>query len=290
MRKEKPPGAKRAVPAEKPMSQERARIDENPKGDERANEEEQPVGGEREASPLAFLVNSHLEVQKLRVAAQVRSSHLKLRKRHDPVVEQVRDRALVLEEFIEGEIARLITDHPAWPWLKGVKGVGKENVAKIIGLVDIERADTISSLWSFAGYAPVDGHSMRRVKGQKAPFNNTLRMLCWRLGSSLLRAQGAFYQYYLEQKAFYERREQARGRKIVPATELPKVDGKRVETDQFISEGHIHLMALRKMIKTFLACLWLKWREGAGLPTRSPYAIEKLGHVTLIRPEEFVER
>ncbi len=44
------------------------------------------------------------------------------------------------------------------------------------------------------------------------------------------------------------------------------------------------------MVKLFLACLWLVWREAEGLPSRSPYAIEKKGHSTVISPWEMIDR
>jgi len=114
--------------------------------------------------------------------------------------------------------------------------------------------------------------------------------MCWRVGGSLLKARGKFYEYYLSQKEAYVKRFEAQGYRIVPAANLPKVKGKKVEGDGFISEGHIHNMALRKMIKLFLSCLWLAWREGLGLPITSPYSIGVLKHDSFIRPEDMVDR
>jgi len=57
-----------------------------------------------------------------------------------------------------------------------------------------------------------------------------------------------------------------------------------------ISEGHIHNMALRKMIKLFLVCLWVVWREEEGLSVTKPYAIDRLGHNSYIGPWEMVDR
>jgi UDP-2,3-diacylglucosamine pyrophosphatase LpxH len=105
-----------------------------------------------------------------------------------------------------------------------------------------------------------------------------------------MRAQGKFYDYYISQKTRYEERIKASGRKIVPVTELPKINGKRTETVELISEGHVHNMALRKMVKLFLACLWLEWRKAEGLPLTKPYAIEQLGHDSFISPEEMCDR
>ncbi len=77
----------------------------------------------------------------------------------------------------------------------------------------------------------------------------------------------------------------------MPATKLPKdKNGKRYEPEGIISAGHVHNQALRKMIKLFLACLWLKWREAEGLPVTKPYAIDKLGHNSYIDPWEMVDR
>lgn len=41
---------------------------------------------------------------------------------------------------------------------------------------------------------------------------------------------------------------------------------------------HIHLRALRKMVKRFLADLWAEWRKMEGLPVTDPYPIAILKH------------
>ena len=145
----------------------------------------------------------------------------------------------------------------------------------------------------------------------------------WRLGSSLLKAglrqkcskcgktigQGSieghdcqdaeftpvatsrFADYYLRQKATDIERYLNRGWGVVPASDLPKdKDDKKYEPEGIISEGHIHNRALRKMIKLFQACLFLVWREVEGLPPTKPYAIDVLGHDSLIKPWEMVDR
>jgi len=114
--------------------------------------------------------------------------------------------------------------------------------------------------------------------------------MCWRVGGNLMKSKGKFYDYYLSQKERYAIRFQNEGIKIVPALQLPKIDGKKQEGNGYISEGHLHNMALRKMIKLFLACLWLKWREGLDLLVTSPYAIGKLGHNHYIKPEEMTDK
>jgi hypothetical protein len=246
----------------------------------------------KEQKPFEFLINAVLAIEKLRVAAQVRQSHLKLQGRSDKETDDLLEEMRKLEDYADGRVASLIQEHPAYPWFSRVKGVGKENIGKVVGLVDINKADTPSSLWKFAGYSVENGVAPKRVKGGgKLAYNSRLRSMCWRLGSSLIKYDGCFRGLYDKEKKAYQERFAKDRIKIVPATQLPKdKNGKRYEPPDLISEGHVHAMALRKMIKIFLSCLWVVWREAEGLSTRPPYPIEKLGHTTLINPWDMVDK
>lgn len=312
---------------------------------ERKERDERKIARLVGAKPLNALVDAQLAIEKLRINMLIRQTHLKLQGRNDPETDALLDQLLAIEAYVDDRVAALIQAHPAYVWFSRVKGIGDENIAKIIGLVDIEKARTISGLWKFAGYAPEVGedgllHGAKKTKGQKLEYNSKLRTTCFRLGTSLLKAslrqqctkcntivgQGTinketvdknsgeitkaegecpkcknttfraiaetkFGAFYLAQKESYTQRALSQGKQIVPATQLPKDEkGKRHETDKLISEGHIHFMALRKMIKMFLACLWLSWREAAGLPVSEPYSSEKLGHVHIYKPEDFIDR
>jgi len=240
---------------------------------------------------LPTLVDAALTIERLRVASEVRQSHLARQGKQDPETDELHRRIKDLEDFVDGRVAHLIESHPAYPWFSLVKGVGKENIAKVVALIDITRDDTPSSLWKFAGFSVDDGIAPRRIRGGgKLSYNSQLRSLCWRLGSSLVRAKGKFYDYYLKEKDKYYQRYENQGVEIVPATSLPKKNGKRYEPDGMISEGHIHNMALRKMIKLFLVCLWVVWREEEGLSVTKPYAIDRLWHNSYIDPWEMVDR
>jgi len=265
----------------------------NPLNWSEANREEKPNTPERKGETMKsidMLVDAGLKTEKLRVATQVRRTHLGLRGREDKLTDELLDRVGDLEKWIDDTIAELIQAHPAYPWFSRVRGVGRENIAKVIGQIDIEKADTISALWKFCGYSVDNGYAPKRIKGDTLHYNSNLRSMCWRLGSSLLRAKGRFYEYYLVEKDKYVQRYQGQGMSIVPATSLPKVNGKKQETDTIISEGHVHNRALRKMIKLFLACLWLIWRQVEGLPVTKPYVIDKLGHDGFIDPWKMVDK
>jgi len=245
----------------------------------------------KKLTSLTTMVDAAIAIEKLRVASEVRQSHLALQNRQDPETDELHRHLKDLEDFVDERVAYLIESHPAYPWFSCIKGVGKENIAKVVGLVDIEKAEHISSLHQFAGYGVENGVAPKRRRGGgKLGYNSQLRSMCWRLGSSLLRGKGKFYDYYLKEKDKYYQKYENRGVKIVPAASLPKKEGKRYEPDNMISEGHIHNQALRKMIKLFLACLWLVWRESEGLPLTNPYAIDILEHKSLISPWEMIDK
>lgn len=240
----------------------------------------------KEFSQLSALVDAALAIEKVRVRSQVRQTHLSLNGRKDEETDALVDKLVELEDYVDGRVAKLLIQHPAYDWFSRVKGIGRENIGKVLAPIHIEKANTISALWKFAGYSVEEGVAARRVKGGgKLSYNSSLRTMCWRLGSSLLRARGTFYQYYLQEKEKYSNRY-----KVVPAANLPTRDGKHYEPEGVRSEGHIHNMALRKMIKLFLSCLWLTWREAEGLPITKPYAIDQLHHDSFVDPWSLVDK
>ncbi len=238
---------------------------------------------------LTHLVDAALAIEKLRVSSEVRLSHLALQNKHDPDTEELHQHLKELEDFVDGRVAQLIESHPAYHWFSCIKGVGSENIAKVVGPIDIEKANTVSALWKFAGFSVEDGHAPRRVKGGgKLAYNSQLRSMCWRLATNLKRTKGKFYDYYLKEKDKYEQRFENQGYKILatprgkwvclncganwnkqrditPCCADQEIAKKlREEPSGVIWKGHLDIMAMRKMIKLFLACLFfwvsrLRW-------------------------------
>lgn len=239
---------------------------------------------------LLFLGKTIESVQKMRVAADVRISHLSKNKKKCRVTELITDQEKRLEGLLNDELKGIMEKHPTHGWSIGIKGVGLINLGKVVSFIDIERATNISKLWRYCGFAcDENGNAERATKGQKLHFNRQLKSLCWRLGKSLIRAKGKYYAYYREEKTKLEQRETGKGRKIVPSNKLPKVNGKHIETDEFIGKGHVDNMALRKMIKLFLSHLWMIWREEEGLPITNPYVHDIGGHANFIDPLEMLD-
>lgn len=170
-----------------------------------------------------------------------------------------------IEKEIDGYIAQAIGEHPAWPWLEKVKGIGPALAGRLLAPIDIERASSVSALWKYAGQG-VNGDGLRDkpTKGEKLPYNADLKATCYLIATSFLRSGSQYRRFYDSKKAYYQ-------------NNRPDWTPKRID-----------MAAKRYMVKMFLSHLWLVWREAEGLPTRSPYAHGVLEHDDYVRPEDVV--
>jgi len=217
---------------------------------------------------LRWLTDVYMQVQKLRVAVGNRlEAALRQQDTTQPVtyIKTLHNRLYTLEKSLSSEMTNAVVSHPTWPWLSKVKGVGPTLATKLLGLIsDISKAPTVSSLWRYAGYSVIDGKAERPVKGEKLHYNKRLKTTLYLIGDSFIKHRSPFRRIYDNAKRYY----------------------KANRPDW--TAGHIHNAARRKMIKTFLACLWIVWREEVGLSTRPLYVEEKLGHTSIYRPEDFI--
>ncbi len=287
-----------------------------------ANKEMESKEGVRHISPLSYLDDVVRGVEKLRVASQVRLTHLERQGREDKHTEAVLVDLQRLEDNITGLLKGEMEQHPAWPWLKEVKGAGLENTAKVIGIIEgvnfkstgrsgIAAFDTMSKLRRFAGLAPVDGKSERRIKGEKLHYSSELRTMLWRLTQGLMRANGKFYDYYIHKKEEYTIKFVNHGIKILPTpkggwrcvnchTEFemkndvagccgdPSPDKVlKKETPGVFFLGHLDAMAKRKVTVMFSDMLWKYWRHALGLPCRPSYIAGK-EPVRQHEPDDFI--
>lgn len=186
--------------------------------------------------------------------------------------------------------------------------VGEDEDAKeMVWVEGIERLLTPSKLRKYAGLVP----GMKREAGKKLPYNKDLKMVLWRLAGSFLKAQGEYSRFYYDYKERLIARLKEEGVKVIPtpsgrycvkcdeevhkraARFCPECGEKlslKNEPDGVKYEGHIHMMAMRRMIQLFLDHLWVVWREGMGLSLREPYPIEYLGHKTIISLWDMVDK
>lgn len=283
---------------------------------------------DKPTTELRFLADMYMQAQKMRVASENRAR----------AVEQGADEAEQgqyaflsglgprfkgIEDMVFKRMSGSVQDHPAWPWLSRVRGIGPTLATKLLGIVtDIECHKTMSSLWRMAGLAVKDGHAERRVKGEKLKYSPRLKVTMFLIGDSFIKLNSPFKRHYDDAKKLYKERRF----RIDPLIKGLESCAKTHTLDSPLAASHwnklqhelhvmgefeyerpmtkealdvlkkrclwndfrIHLAAKRKMEKVFLGCLYIYWREAEGLLTRDPYAIEKYGHTEVYRPEDYV--
>lgn len=218
---------------------------------------------------LAGLVNVYTKIQRERIAFSLRRQQMErdgngsLESPGYKLAIDYESRFLYFEQTILGDIERYATELPIVDQLIKIKGIGKLLAAKIAAPIDITIADTVSSLWKYAGYAVNDqGKSDRPTKGERLHYNPSLKSTLYVVASSMLRANSPYRRVYDRSKEQYQ--------------------GKTDWTKQ-----HIHFASNRKMIKMFLSHLWLVWRQMEGLPVTQPYVHDVMQHTHYETPAEY---
>ena len=168
-----------------------------------------------------------------------------------------------LEALADEEIKDQVKDIPIVQYMLAVRGVGALLAARFVSMVDISRADTVSALWAYCGYAVREGHRDRPVKGEKLRYNARLKTTCYLIASAFLRSGSPYTAVYYSSKEFYE--------------------ANRPDW----TKAHIHLASMRRMVKVWLSHVWEVWRTLEGLPVRGLYVEERLNHQHIYTPAEF---
>jgi len=166
----------------------------------------------------------------------------------------------------------LIREFPIWTeYLVDVKGIGPALAGVLISEIDITKARYVSSIWKYAGLdVAQDGRGRSRQKAhlididyidsdqnpvtkKGITYNPFLKTkMIGVLPGSFLKAKSPYANVYYNYKTRILSRE--------------------------LSKLHTHNMAMRYMVKRFLADLYVAWRTLEGLPVEPDYHEGKLGH------------
>lgn len=227
-----------------------------------------------------YLVKEFYQIQKHRIAFGGQIKALKDAKQPHKIL-AMRFKALHdLEKAIAKDLKESVQTEKIWlNYLINVKGIAEILASGLIRLIDIEKADHVSSLWKYAGLdvAP-DGLGRSRKKAHLVPktyknregktvktqgitFNPLLKSLCWKIGESFIKSNSPYKDFYDQRKKLEEGRNKTRKKADV------------------LTKMHIHNRALRYMVKRFLCDFWIAWRTQEKLVVSQPYVVAKLGHV-----------
>lgn len=198
-----------------------------------------------------------------------------------------------LEDALKKALLGYASNDPVGRWAMEVIGIGPVLAAGLLAHLDISKAPTVGHFWSFAGLNP----TVKWGKGQKRPWNNALKVLCWKIGESFVKVSGnedsLYGRKYRERKA-YELERNERGENAARAAEILTERNIGKDTDAYkayavgkLPPAHIHARAKRFAVKLFISHLheemFREAHDGAKPP--NPYPIDHLGHAHYVEPE-----
>ncbi len=283
---------------------------------------------------LSQIVGLITTLDKLIDPMLARQDHLKKQNKNDYILNSVIDTLQSSKKDLIDSAEKIIKQHPAYPWFSKIKGVSVEDISKVLSPIrvkveymcnscgnvqdngddcsvccsnkmrQLDYADTISSLWRYAGLAIFpDGTIQKWRKGEKLDYNPELKSACWRVATSILKsglrkkclicgellssskiarhncnnaefitvAISRYAQYYLNVKEEEYKKVVDKGIKIIQSSDNSKL----FNDDSVISEVRIHKRAIRKMLRLFLAHLWIVWREKLGIEVTKPHSVDR---------------
>lgn len=232
---------------------------------------------------VRFLVDSYYARQEERKRSANQLRQLLESKEPSTVLQWLVTQSESLENQIRRALDAWSASQTAGQWARSITGIGPVISAGLLAYIDIERAPTAGHIWRFAGLDPTTKWS----KGEKRPWNASLKTLCWKIGESFVKVSGrdddVYGKVWLKRKEYEQRRSDA-GECADEAARRAQTVGKSTEAYKHYSQGrlppgHIHARAKRYAVKLFLShfhhVLYTVHYHAA--PPR-PWVIEHGGH------------
>lgn len=248
------------------------------------------------AAQARWLVDYYYAVQDYRIqsASQVRA-----------VSQDADQGAVELAEYltasmagVENEIKKALGDYAAskmpGQWALLQVGIGPVIAAGFLAHIDITQAPTVGHIWRFAGLDP----TVKWGKGEKRPWNASLKTLCWKTGDSFVKQSGrenCFYGhiYRARKELEVERNEQGlfadQAKDALETRKIRDADLRKCYESGKLPAGRLDLRARRYAVKLFLSHLHhVMYVDHHGEDPPKPYILtQEGGHAHYIGPPNF---
>ena len=254
-----------------------------------------------------YLVDSYYVLQDYRIAAANQQRALTGDEEPGEVIRWLNVQMETLETQLRAALDKWSSAQPMGEWTRNVCGIGPVIAAGLLANIDITKAPTAGHIWRFAGLDP----SSKWEKGQKRPWNASLKRLCWLIGESFVKVSGnpkdRYGKLYLHRKAYEMQKNEALDYAPLAAVYLERMKKKslRVKKESIpedlaeatpkdlvakLESGKLPQAALHERSKRWAVKLFLAhWQAEAyrlhyGREAPKPYAISILGHAHEIEP------
>jgi hypothetical protein len=187
------------------------------------------------------------------------------------------------EKLATQELRSLLKATSLRSWIKETVGVGEKQGARLLAVIgnpcwrfDNEADEfvprSIAQLWSYCGYAVVNGRAPARTRGHQANWNTEARTRAYLIAESCIKhATSPYRKVYDEGRAKYQ--------DSTHSVECKRCgpSGNPAKAGSPLSDGHKHARAMRLVAKAVLKDLWLAARDAEeDLDRASIHAIPKV--------------
>ena len=244
---------------------------------------------------VRFLVDDYYQMQGNRTRAKNQERSLNESGEPSGVIEWQARNALFQENQIKNALAAYAAGQVMGRWMLDLVGIGPVIAAGLLAHIDISMAPTAGSIWRYAGLDPTAEWN----KGEKRPWNASLKVLCWKLGESFVKVSNnendVYGKLYKTRKDIEIAKNERGDFADQAAAKLKKYNiGKTTDAYKAYSIGklppaHIHARAKRYAVKMFLSHLhevW--WTHKFGSPPPVPYVFSLAEHTHKIEPPELL--
>ena len=233
-----------------------------------------------------YLVDAYYMMQRDRIRSTHQQRTLAEQEEPHAVLGWLAENSRVLEANIKRALDAFSDRDVTGRWAKSITGIGPVLAAGLSAHIDIERAPTVGHIWRFAGLDP----TMQWNKGQKRPWNASLRVLAWKIGESFVKVSSnekdVYGHIWAQRKEFEQKKNEAGDYEAQAVAKLEKFKiGKDTEAYKHykaghLPPGHIHARAKRYAVKLYLAH-WhaVAYYEKFQKEPPRPYVISHLHHV-----------
>src|SRR5215467_5229762 len=241
--------------------------------------------GVREAR---YFVNTYYDLQDYRIASGNQQRKLLEGEEPSEFITWLNANLQVLESQIKAMLDKWSGAQPMGIWAREVVGIGPVIAAGLLANIDITKAPTVGHIWRFAGLDP----TVEWKKGEKRPWNASLKRLCWLMGESFVKVSGNpndIYGHVYQERKKYEQKRNEAGELADQARErVAQAKARRVKLDEdlikLLEQGTLPAKALHERSKRYAVKLFLShwWEEAYKLHYETepplPYPIAILRH------------
>lgn len=232
------------------------------------------------------------------------------------LLQYLADQSATMEQEIKKMLDIYTQNHEMGAWMREIHGIGPVISAGLLAHINLMpwvcekhavdstkkkchpenpctpackhvKLETAGHIWAYAGLDPTKTWD----KGQKRPWNAALKVLCWKVGQSFMKASGSekcyYGKLYKERKAYEVARNDA-GTNAEYAKSLASKFGKNTDAYIHLMAGklppaQIDARARRWAVKIFLSHLHAEWyRKKFNQEPPKPFALAILGHAHMI--------